>query len=137
MSNLITTETAAHDIAALLASLGYGTVGTDIFTHEEPDGDYVQDDTITVYDTSPLRPPETEYVYEYPSAQVRVRRHSPNARVAAARVMTIMNALHGYVGTVGSNKYTMIRVVNGPMPLGKDHRGRYRFTFNLDLQRSN
>lgn len=135
MSNLITTDTAAEDVMAIMATLGYGTVGTDLFAHEEPDGDYAQDNTITFYDTSDFRPPEVNYNYEYPGVQVRVRRRADSARTAARSTMVFMNALHGYTGTVGGNRYAMIRVLNGPLPLGKDHRGRWRFTFNLEIQR--
>ncbi len=135
MSNLITTTTAAEDVAGIFAALGYGTIGTDIFVGSEPDGDQVQDNVFTVYDTTQFRPAEVNYCYEYPSVQCRLRWRAANARTGARRTQVLMNAVHGYVGSIGGINYRMIRVVNGPIPLGRDHRGRYRYTFNLEIQR--
>ena len=134
MANIITSSSAAEDIASLLASLGHGTVAEDIFINKEPDGPGVSDCVITLYDTDPWSPPELSYDWEYPGLQVRVRWSSYQEGKAKAR--ELMQALHGYVGTVGSIKYHLIRVANGPVALGEDSKGRPRFTFNLELQRS-
>lgn len=136
MSNIITDRTPADDVAYILQTLGYGTVGTDIFYAKEPDGDQIQDNIITCYDTAPYKSPEMNYNYEYPMVSCRVRCKSSSVRSGAQRTMAFMNALHGWNGTQGSNKYHMIKVANGPIPLGRDHRGRYRYTFNLEIQRS-
>ena len=136
MSNILTTTTAAKDVATILAALGYGTIGTDLFVHEEPDGDQVQDNIVSVRGTTNWRPAELTYSWESPSVQVLVRRKAANREVAEAYVLTLMNALQGYTGTVGSVKYHLIKVVNGPMALLSDARGRFRFTFNCDIQRS-
>jgi hypothetical protein len=137
MSNLITTKTPAEDIATLLASLGMGTIGVDIFVWKEPDdSSKIQDNIITIYDTGQFRPSEVEYVYEYPTIQLRYR-HKGGARRAGLRaVSSYMNALHGYVGQIGSIKYPVVRVVNGPLDLGEDDRGRVRWTFNCEMHRT-
>jgi hypothetical protein len=137
MSNLIAVTTPAEDMATLLSSLGYGTINTDIFVWKEPDdASRILDNIIVLYDTGHSKPPEVDYNYEYPTIQVRVRRKGGNQRAAQHRVLTLMNALHGYVGTVGSIKYLMVKVVNGPLPLGEDDRGRLRWTFNCEIQRT-
>jgi hypothetical protein len=136
MSYIITDYTPARDIATLLNTLDYGSIGVDIHVHREPDGDEVLDNVITVYDTSPWRPPELEYSWEYPSCQIRVRRKAGNKETAKAAVLAIMDSLHAYTGSVGSNTYHLIRVVNGPVDIGEDDRGRSRFTFNIEMHRS-
>jgi len=134
--SIITTSTAAKGIAQILVNLGYGTIGTDLFVHKEPDGVNVKDDVVTCYDTTPHKPPELNYTYEYPSVQVRVRGKINGGQAANIRAMQLMSALHGYVGSANSIDYRMVRVVNGPIPLGEDERGRPRFTFNLEIHRT-
>jgi hypothetical protein len=133
MTYIITTKTAADDIATLLASLGYGTIGTDLFINKEPD---VPHECVTVYEGSAHGTPETGYSWESPSVQVRVRRKAGDYQNGKLEVLKRMNALHGYVGTVGVIKYSLIRVVNGPVPLGEDEKGRPRWVFNCEIQRS-
>lgn len=137
MTNILTTYTAAQDVASLLSSLGYGTIGTDLFVWKEPDDSTnVKDDVATVYDTGQFQSPELNYSYEYPTVQVRVRGKAGKYQDGKAKVMRLMNALHGYVGTVGSIYYHLIRVSSGVMDLGEDDRGRPRWTFNCEVQRS-
>lgn len=137
MSNIITTSTPANDVATLLAAAGFGTIGTEIHVHREPDGDGVLDSIITVYDTSPWLPPEKNYNWEYPGVQVRVRRRAGNKETAKLFALRVVNSLHNYVGTVGAVKYHGIFAINQiPIDIGEDDRGRSRLTINLEIQRS-
>lgn len=137
MSNILTTTTPAKDVATLLSSLGYGTIGTDLFVWKEPDDSTVtKDDIVTIYDTGYSKNPEVNYYYEYPTVQVRVRWKAGKYQTGKIKVMELMNALHGYVGLIGDINYHLIRVVNGPLDLGEDDRGRPRWTFNCEIQRS-
>lgn len=136
MSNLITTGAASDHIVSLLQTLGKGTIGTSLFVNKEPDGTGVQDNVVTVYDTGHFKAPELEYVWEYPSIQVRVRRKPGDWQAGKLFVLELMNALQGYVGTISLVKYHLVRVVNGPIPLGEDERGRPRWTFNCEINRS-
>lgn len=132
MSGIITTSSPAEDILTILSS-NYGTLGVDLFTNEEP---IDPDNVVTVYDTGSSRPPLLDSTYEYPTVQVRIRRRLGNTLAGKQKARDLMNYLHGYVGAVGSVQYTMIKVVNGPIPLGNDGKGRPRFTFNLEIQRT-
>lgn len=136
MSNIITSTSSAKDLASVLASGGHGSLGVELFVGKEPDLSNVKDNIITIYDTSPYKPPEVDYGYEYPSVQVRVRRRIGDYNAGLTKVLSVMNTLHGYVGTVGGVKYHVIRVVSGPFFIGEDDKGRPRWTFNCDLQRS-
>lgn len=133
MSNVILTSAPAEDVRSIVATGGFGTVGTDLFSNREPDS---PDDCVTVYDTGASKPSELSYTWEYPTVQVRVRAKRDAYTVGKGRVLQIMNLLHGFVGSVGSVKYRLIQVVNGPVPLGEDERGRPRWTFNCEIQRS-
>jgi len=137
MSNIVTTYTAARDVATLLSSLGYGTIGTDLFVWKEPDDSAsVKDEIVTIYDTGQSQPFELEYSYEYPTIQVRVRGKPGKYQAGKTKVMELMNALHGYTGLIGSVSYHLIRVTFGITDLGEDDRGRPRWTFNCEIQRS-
>lgn len=133
MSNIITSSAAAEDILTIL-SASHGTLGIDLFSNDEPDS---PDNVVTVYDTGASRAPMLDMTWEYPTVQVRIRRRMGFVLEGKQKALALMNALHGYVGTVGSVRYASIRVVNGPIPLGNDDRGRPRFTFNLEIQRTN
>jgi hypothetical protein len=136
MSNILTSTTAARDIISLLSSLGYGTIGTDLFVWKEPDGAGVRDSLITAYDTGSWKEPEIEYGYEYPTVQIKVRWKAGDQTSGRTRTLVLMNALHGYVGTVGAVNYRLIKVSNGPLDLGEDKQGRNSWAFNLEIQRS-
>lgn len=136
MSNIITSTTPAQDIVTILASEGHGTLGVDLWVASEPDGDGILDNVITVYDTTPHKPPEVNYNFEYPSIQVRVRRKPGFDQACREKALDLMNSLHGYVGTVGSIQYHAIRAISGPISLGEDERGRSRYVCNFNLERS-
>ena len=136
MSNIITSTTPAQDVVTVLSAAGHGGLGVDLWVGSEPDGTGVLDNVITVYDTTPHRPPEINYSFEYPSIQVRVRRKPGLGQVCREKALSLMNSLHGYVGEVGAIKYHAIRVISGPISLGEDERGRPRYVFNCSLERS-
>ena len=136
MSNLITAGAASDHIVSLLQTLGKGTIGTSLFVNKEPDGAGVLDNVVTVYDSPAHRAPELNYTWEYPSVQVRVRRKPGDWQAGKLFVLELMEALHCYVGTISSIKYHLVRVINGPIPLGEDERGRPRWTFNCEINRS-
>lgn len=136
MSNIITSTTAAQDIATILSVAGHGGLGVDLFVGSEPDGVDILDNVITVYDTTPHKPPEVNYNFEYPSVQVRVRRKPGLTQTCWEKALALMNSLHGYVGQVGAIKYHAIRVISGPIFLGEDERGRPRHVLNCNLERS-
>lgn len=136
MSNIVIITTAAQDVATLLASLGYGTIGTDLFVWKEPDDENTKDNITTIYDSGDWLRPELGYSYEYPSVQIRIRWSAGNNRAAKARLLAIKNALHGYVGTIGTIQYHLVRASFGDTFLGEDDRGRPRWSFNCEIQRS-
>lgn len=131
MSNIVTTA-AAEDIMSIL-SVNYGTVGLDLFSNMEPDD---PDNCVTIYDTGSDKQPLLDMCWEYPTVQVRVRRRAGDHRGCKDRALSLMNELHGYVGSVGSVQYASIRISNGPISLGDDDRGRPRYVFNLGIQRT-
>lgn len=132
MSNIITSSCAAEDVLTIL-SASHGTLGVDLFSNSEPDS---PDNAVTIYDTGSSRPSELEMTWEYPTVQVRVRRRMGKYLEGKTKALALMNTLHGYVGAVGSVQYALIKVVNGPIPLGDDDKGRPRWTFNLEIQRT-
>lgn len=132
MSNIITSSCPAEDILSILSS-SHGTLGVDLFSNSEPSD---PDNVVTVYDTGSSRPSKLEMVWEYPTVQVRVRRRMGHYVDGKAKVLALMNALHGFVGSVGTVQYALIEVVNGPISLGDDDRGRPRWAFNLEIQRT-
>ncbi len=133
MSNIITDTSVAYDVSTILSGAGLGVLGTDLFLHREPDS---PNNCVTIYGTGQWKQPEIDYNYEYPSVQVRVRRKAGDYKRGELEVMMRMNALHGYVGTIGSTKYHVIIVTNGPIYMGEDGSGRPRWVFNCEIHRS-
>jgi hypothetical protein len=129
---MITSSTPANDVATLLSTLGYGTIATDIFVWQAPDS---PDNIITVYDVT-ISEPEINYTYDRHSVQIMVRRKRANQDESRLRLLQIMSALHGYVGSVGGVSYHLIKVTSGPLDIGEDDKGRLRWTINLEIQRS-
>ena len=132
MSNILTSSCAAEDVLTIL-SASHGTLGVDLFTNFEPDD---PDDVVTIYDTGYSSPPMLDMCWERPTAQVRVRGRVGRHKDCKEKALLLMNALHNYVGAVGSIQYASIAVVNGPIALGADDRGRPRWVFNLGIQRT-
>jgi hypothetical protein len=126
--------TAESDIAAYLATGGFGTVGTSIFVNTMP---ATPDNCIavSVYAGSPPERTHDSSGNDNPSVQVRVRNTS--AGTARTKVEQIYNYLDGISNTtIGSTFYLGIFAINsGAIPMGKDENGRQEYTWNFSVKR--
>lgn len=126
--------TAESDIAAYLATGGFGTVGTSIFVNTIPP---TPDNCISVsgYAGGPPERTHDTSGNDNPSVQVRVRNTS--AGTARTNVEQVYNYLDGVSNTtIGSTFYLGISAINsGPIPMGKDENGRTEFTWNFAVKR--
>jgi hypothetical protein len=127
--------TAEDDIAAYLATGGFGTVGTSIFLNTMPP----TPDACIAVSVYAGGPPERTYDgsgNDNPSVQVRVR--DSNAGTARTKVEQIYNYLDGRSNTtINSTFYLGIFAINsGAIPMGKDENGRTEYTWNFSVKRS-
>jgi len=126
--------TVEADIAAYLATGGFGTVGTSIFVNTMP---ATPDNCIavSVYAGSPPERTHDSSGNDNPSVQVRVR--NMNAGTARTKVEQVYNYLDGITNTtIGSTFYLGIFAINsGPIPMGKDENGRTEYTHNFAVKR--
>ena len=122
--------TAESDIAAYLATGGFGTVGTSILVNTMP---ATPDNCIAVSIYAGMAPERTHdgSGNSRPSIQVRVRNTS--AGTARTKVEQIYNYLDGTTNkTIGSTFFLGITAINsGPVPMGKDENGRTEYAWNF------
>jgi len=122
------------DIAAYLATKGYGTVGSTIFVNFLPP---TPDNCIIVSGYAggaPMRTHDTSG-NEAPSVQIRVRNTS--TATARSKIQQIYNTLDGITNTtLSSTFYLGIESINsGPIPMGKDENGRQEYSWNFSCLR--
>lgn len=122
--------TAEADIAAYLATGGFGTVATNIFVNDMP---ATPDNCIAVSIYAGISPERTHDTSgnDRPSIQIRVRNTS--AGTARTKVEQIYNYLDGITNTtIGSTFFLGIDAINsGPVPMGKDGNGRTEYAWNF------
>jgi len=131
-------NSVAYDVADMLAAESLSLVeGTNMFINHAPDGQGVQDNIISIFDT-PGGPPQLTFTddedYYYDSFNIRVRNRSQaTAYTLAANIMT---ALHGRAQeTWNGTLYSLIRCVNTPALLSWDNNNRCLWTINFECQR--
>lgn len=126
--------TAESDIAAYLASGGFGTVATDIFINMLP---ATPDNCISVsgYAGSPPERTHDTSGNDRPSVQIRVRNTS--ADTSRSTIESIYNHLDGIKNTtIGSTFYLSVAALHsGPNQMGEDGNGRTEYTWNFQVLR--
>ena len=116
-------------ISAYLASCGFGTVGTSIFTNVKP---ATPDNLVSVFGYAGSAPDWSHDTSgnRHPGIQVWVR--NTNAATARTNTENIYNLLDGITNTTLSGNYFEGIFVNGdPIPMGKDENGRTEFSLNF------
>ena len=125
--------TVAEEIADKLATLGMGTVGTDIFIGVYPE----KPDVLTaVFETGGSAPEfgfsDAGLKYEHPSVQIVCR----GARGDYEGPRTLINI--AYLGlpavqgmNLGSTYYHMIKPIQSPTVMRRDDDARVLFVFNV------
>jgi hypothetical protein len=124
------------DVASMLTTAGFGTLGTEIHVGREPE---TPNNTITIFET-PGRGLDltmdsyNNFSYEYKAVQIRVRNEGYVAGEALIRNITM--SLHGRAQqTVGDTLYSVIYCSSGPAVLEWDNNNRIIFIVNLEIQR--
>jgi len=129
--------TVAEEIADKLASLGMGTVGTDIFIGVYPEN---PDVLTAVFETGGSAPEfgfsTPGLKYEHPSVQIVCRGErgdyaGPRAliNIAYLGLPTVQAA------TLGSTYYHMIKPIQAPMVMHRDDNARVLFVFNVSCEK--
>jgi hypothetical protein len=130
-------QAPSKDIQQLLVTASLGTSGTDLFIGFEPDGDNVGDLVITITDTDPTTPHFTEFSYEWPTVQIRVRGNKTKYTEAYDKIQAIANELNGKSNvTVNGARYAGIWLMSGPMYIGSDSQQRPIWVANFRMQRT-
>ncbi len=138
MTNLILDDIGVtDDLAIFLGENGLGTVGTDIFSGQEPDSAPDLSLTLECYGGEPpehvqdMRQPPFDVL----RVQVSSRAHSwadASSRCwAAHRLLQLTNQ------PLNGTFYGWIDPLGYPIRLGVDPNGRHVFTFNLQVKRRN
>jgi len=121
------------DIMVATSSLGL-TFATDLFISEMPQ---TPDECVCVYDTGG-DDPGTEFTYERPTLQVRVRGARGgylNAHGLAQEIRDVLNGQHNY--TINGARYIGIWAVGDIIFVGYDDNHRPELTVNFRLHRTN
>ena len=121
--------TAESDIAARLASAGFGTLGTDLFINTLP---ATPDNCISVsgYAGSPPERTHDTSGNARPGIQVRVRNTS--AATGRTVIENIFNYLDGSGNvSLSSVFFLSIDAVQSPFPMGKDENNRTEYSVNF------
>jgi hypothetical protein len=123
---------AAYDIANYLASIGEGTVGTDLFVADEPAAPELAL-CVTLYDTGGDL--GQSYVgYQDPTIQIRCRAIS--YLTGYAKLEDIRDALVQSFGfDYGDWHYTGFWLISDIASIGRDENRRELLTLNLRLMR--
>lgn len=122
----------AKDIATHLASLGFGTVGTNIFYAEEP---ATPNNVITVYDTGSYGQEPVQDIRLYsPSIQVRVRNMDYDTgytlQLALVDALILPITFENY-----GSRYIGIWSMGDIISIGRDANSRYLLTSNYRIER--
>ena len=121
--------TAESDIAAYLATLGLGTVGTSIFVNIKP---ATPDNLIAVFVYAGQAPERTHDTSgnARPGIQVWVRNTS--AGTCRSKIETVFNCLDGITNTTLTGTFFEGIMANqSPEPMGQDENGRSEFVVNF------
>ena len=124
----------AVDIAGLLATAGIGTIGTDLFISEQPSS---PDSCVTVFDTGGF-PPESNYTYEKPTVNIRVRGNRNGYLNAYAVAKSIVDELHDKTNEEvdSENRIISIWCMGDIISLGKDDNDRPQLSVNFRIHRT-
>ena len=127
----------AIDIAGILATAGVGTISTDLFVSEQPDS---PDKCVTVFDTGGF-PPESNYVYDKPTINIRVRGKRGGYANAYAVAQSVKDALKDLtnedLGSSGdTDRIISVWCMGDVIALGKDEQGRPMLSLNFRIHRT-
>ena len=127
-------DNAGTDIATLLQTNLFGTIGTDLFINSAPDP---PDNMILVNDTSGLPPIDAMgdggSSFEIPGIQIQVRNDSNSTAITT--MWNIFYLLHKYNGTINSANYLLILASQNPFLLYKDENERFVYACNFLAKR--
>ncbi len=130
---------ATDDLGTFLATNGFGTLGTDIFTDREPDETVTADPCITVQ-AGPSEPglhthDNPRPAIEYPRVRLTVR--SKQALGAAKTIAADVYALLWQNEVVISGtRYLSLWPMYPPYPMGPDANDRQQVGFTVRMQRA-
>ena len=117
--------TLVVDIATILASVGIGTTGTDLFYSQMPPS---PDDSVCAYQYAGS--PSLPEGISQPGVQVRIR--NSDYVTGAAKAKAVHDALHGYANTLLNGTYYLQIFANQyPEALGVDDNDRHIFVVNF------
>jgi hypothetical protein len=129
--------TVAEEIADKLATLGLGTVGTDIFIGVIPE----RPDAVTAVFETGGEPPEFGFgtpglKYETPSVQIICRGARGDYATPRARIQLAYLGLPQVQGTtLGSTYYHMIKPIQTPFELRRDDDARVLMVVNVKCEK--
>jgi hypothetical protein len=129
------------DVANALASAGlgiYDIVGTTstIFTHLLPDAP-ASAYSVELYGAAPPGP----YLFggtlpEWENPRIQITKRDPDAGTAYAGCLAAVKALIALTDvSLGGVHYFSIRLVNGPLSLGRDENNLWRYVANLQCMK--
>lgn len=128
-------NSAAHDIAAFLATSGVGTLyGTTKWAINHNGEQIDPADTITVYDTGGPGPDTDELDIDQPSFQVRVR--AVSLAEAYDKHVEISNLLIYAPVVAATSTFSLIVQTSRPVNLGRDDGNRHIMTANYTGRRT-
>jgi hypothetical protein len=120
------------DYLAAQSSLGL-TYATDLFVSEMPES---PDLCVAVYDTGGFDP-ESDYSYERPTVQVKVRGDKGKYLIAHSLLQSIRDVLHATHGeTINTGLYVGIWQMGDILFLGYDQNKRPELTANFRIHRT-
>ena len=123
----------SQDISDILVGAGVGTFGTDLFISKEPDS---PDACVTIFDTGGFDP-VANYVYDFPTVQIRIRGGKMEYQTAFAKAQDVKDTLHGLSGeTWNSTKYVGIWAQGDIIFVGYDESNRPVLTVNFRVHRT-
>ena len=124
---------ASEDIKDILVADGVGAFGTDLFISLMPE---TPDACVSIYDTGGMDP-ILNYVYDYPTVQVRIRGAIFGYQNAWDKAKEVKDALHGLTNeTWNSTRYIQIGCVGDIMFIHYDDNNRPTLTVNFLVHRT-
>jgi len=120
-----------EDIGGRLEQQSVGTQGTNIFLNHMPDDPI---GAISLIEGLSRRPERTMKGRSVIHHSLRVLARDLDAVNARARIVKVIEALDGYVGTINATRYLFIEANSGPVALGQDERGGQQFYCSFHIQ---
>ncbi len=121
---------SATDIADYLDQLALGTIGADLFAHNEPP---MPNDCVTVYNTGGFAG-DYEIDFFRPTIQIRTRNVDP--RAGFNRLTEIALSLSFPISfEVNGTRYIGVSPVGDMEPIGQDDRNRFITVQNFQIMR--